>query len=371
MRQLSKRAALYDMESIRSMTCKAIVFTQKDTAELLDVPLPTPERGEVLVRLVRSTISSGTERANLTGVPDNSIGIYANNPDGQVSWPRCGGYSSSGIVVSAGEGVVSLKPGDRVALSWSVHRQYVCLDENLVYPIPDAVSFEDAALTHISTFPMAAIRKCRFEIGESALVMGQGVLGQLAVVLLKAAGAVPVIAADPVAQKRSRALMLGADCAFDPLSADFAANVKSLTDSGRKVQEGRVQACGANVVIEVTGVGAALDTALDAIAPFGRLSLLGCTRNSDFSINYYRKVHGRGITLIGAHTNARPDLESSSGWWSTRDDALAFLRLLEHGRISLEGFVDEVHAPYECAEVYSRLAGDVSFPVVQFDWERL
>lgn len=353
------------------MTGKAIVFTKKDTAELLEVPFSAPGRGEVLVRLVRSTISSGTERANLTGVPDNSVSIYANHPEGQVTWPRCGGYSSSGVVESVGEGVVSVKPGDRVALSWSVHRQYVCIAENLVYPIPAAVSFEHAAMTHISTFPMAAIRKCRLEIGESALVMGQGVLGQLAVMLLKSSGAVPVIASDPVVQKRSRAIELGADYAFDPFAADFAAKVKSVTGYGHKVQEGRVQACGANVVIEVTGVGSALDTALDAIAPFGRLSLLGCTRNSDFSINYYRKVHGRGITLVGAHTNARPDHESSSGWWTTRDDALAFLRLLELGRISLDGFIDEVHAPAECAEVYTRLAKDASFPVVQFDWDRL
>ena len=353
------------------MTNKAIVFTRKDTAELLDVPFVAPGRGEVCVRLVRSTISSGTERANLTGVPDNGIGIYANSPDGQVSWPRCGGYSSAGIVESVGDGVASVKPGDRVALSWSSHRQYVCIDENRVYPVAESISFEHAALTHISTFPMAAIRKCRLEIGESALVMGQGVLGQLAVMLLKSAGAVPVIAADPVVQKRSRAIQLGADCAFDPLSEDFAENVKLLTGFGHKVQEGRVCDSGANVVIEVTGVGCALDTALDAIAPFGRLSLLGCTRNSDFSVNYYRKVHGRGVTLVGAHTNARPDHESSNGWWSTRDDALAFLRLLEYGRISLEGFVDEVHAPHECAEVYSRLANGASFPVVQFDWDQL
>lgn len=348
---------------------KAIFFTKKGTAELLDEPMPEVKAGEVLVRLVRSTISSGTERANIIGVADNATGIYNDCPDDQVTWPRRSGYSSTGIVEQVGEGVESVKIGDRVAMSWSWHQQYISLPERLVYRLPDNVSFEQGALTHISTFPMAAIRKCRLEIGESALVMGQGVLGQLAIILLKASGAVPVIAADPVAQKRELALKLGADYAFDPMAKDFAEQVRAVTNTGHKCHEGRISDCGAKVVIEVTGNGGALNTALDAIAPFGRLALLGCTRDSNFTINYYRKVHARGITLIGAHTNARPDNESSQGWWTTRDDAQAFLKLLSFKRISLDGFIDEVHKPEECGEVYRRLSDGGFFPVVQFDWQ--
>lgn len=351
------------------MNSRGIVFTKPNTAELLDAPIPVPTAGEVLVRLVRSTISSGTERANVTGVPDNATGIYVTSPDDRVTWPRRGGYSSTGIVEATGAGVISVRAGDRVAMSWTTHQRYVCVPEKRVYLLPEAVSFEHGALTHISTFPMAAIRKCRLEVGESALVMGQGVLGQLAVKLLKAAGAVPVIAADPNPDKRTRALELGADYAFDPLAKDFAERVRTVTATGHQVQEGRVADAGAKVVIEVTGNGGALNTALDAIAPFGRLALLGCTRDSNFTINYYRKVHGRGVTLVGAHTNARPDDESSNGWWTTRDDALAFLKLLSFGRISLDGFVAEVHRPEECGEIYARLANGGAFPVVQFNWE--
>ena len=350
------------------MENKAIVFTGPNAAELVAEPVPEPKSGEVLVRLVRSTISSGTERANVTGVPDNATSIYCDCPDDQVTWPRRGGYSSSGVVEAVGEGVTTVKVGDRVAASWTVHRHFVCVPENLVYRLPEAVSFEHGALVHISTFPMAAIRKCRLEIGESSLVMGQGILGQFAVMLLRAAGAAPVIAADPVPEKRERSVSLGADYAFDPMSTDFAGKVKAITDAGRKVQNGHTEDSGAKVVIEVTGNGGALDMALDAIAPFGRLALLGCTRDSNFKINYYRKVHARGITLVGAHTAARPVEESSAGWWTTRDDAMAFLRLLAMGRISLDGFVDEVHSPAECGEVYARLAKGGAFPVVQFDW---
>lgn len=348
---------------------KNIVFTRLNTAEIVEKPLPKVKVGEVLVRLVRSSISSGTERANLTGVPDNGTSIYSNAPDGCVTWPRQGGYSSSGVVEAIGKGVTTVSVGDRVAMSWTVHAEVVSVPEGRVYRLPDNVDFEAAALVHISTFPMAAIRKCRLELGESALVMGQGVLGQLAVVLLKAAGATPIIAADPVAAKRKRALKLGADYAFDPLAPDFAEKVRAVTTTGRAFQEGREAAAGAKVVIEVTGNGPALNQALEAIAPNGRLALLGCTRDSNFSVNYYRKVHARGITLIGAHTNARPDIESAPGWWTTRDDAETMLRLLALKRLSLKGFVNEVHPVEEAPQVYARLAKGGAFPMVQFDWK--
>jgi len=350
------------------MTNANIVFTRLNTAEIVDRPMPVAGAGEVLVRLVRSCISSGTERANVTGVDDNATGIFNTCPDGQVTWPRQGGYSSAGVVEAVGEGVASVKPGDRVAMSWTVHAQYVSVPECQVYPIPDNVTFEQAALAHISTFPMAAIRKCRLEIGESALVMGQGVLGQIAVKLLKAAGAAPIVAADPVAAKRDEALKLGADYAFDPLAPDFAGRVRAVTDLGRKTIWKKAEDWGAKVAIEVTGSGPALDTALDAVAPFARVALLGCTRDSNFTINYYRKVHGRGVTLIGAHTLARPSDESAPGWWTTRDDALTTLRLLALGRLSFDGFVAEVHKVAEAPDVYARLAKGGAFPVVQFDW---
>ena len=350
------------------MTNTNIVFTKKDTAELVDRPMPEPKSDEVRVRLVRSCISSGTERVNLTGVPDNAVGVFTDPDKATVTFPRQGGYSSCGVVDAVGEDVVGLKAGDRVAMSWTVHAQYVCVPAERAYLIPENVSFADAAFAHISTFPMAAIRKCRLEIGEPALVMGQGVLGQIAVMLLKAGGAAPVIAADPDAAKRETALRLGADFAFDPLAPGFAEKVKAVARGGRKALEGNVDDDGAKVIIEVTGNGGALNMALDAAAPFARLALLGCTRDSNFTVNYYRKVHARGVTMVGAHTAARPSCESAAGWWTTRDDARTFLRLLSLGRISLEGFVAETHRPQDCADVYRRLARGGAFPTVQFDW---
>ena len=103
---------------------------------------------------------------------------------------------------------------------------------------------------------------------------------------------------------------------------------------------------------------------------FGRVALLGCTRHSDFTIDYYRKVHGPGIALIGAHTNARPNHESSDGWWTQRDDALALIGLQSAGRIDFEKMIEETYSPVESPAVYTRLCNDKSFPITQFDWSR-
>lgn len=335
---------------------KAIWFTGPGKAEVVQMDQPLPGAGEVLVKLVVSSISPGTERANLVGER-----YVSPNPDKckEVRWPRTAGYSSSGVVEAVGEGVTTVKPGDRVAMSWSKHQEYVCLAESHVYKIEDDnVSFEEAALWHIGTFPIAAIRKCRLELGESAIVMGQGILGQFAVVYLKAAGACPIIAVDPVPEKREMALRIGADYALDPFAPDFAETVKKITGGG------------AAVAIEVTGIGKGLDQVLDCMKQFGRVALLGCTRNSDFTINYYNKVHGPGITLIGAHTYARPKVESHGGWWTEVDDIKAQMALHSHGRVCLSQLVEETFSPDEAPAVYTRLAENKSFPIAQFDWRK-
>lgn len=335
---------------------KRIVFTEKNLAQLLDYEIREPKDNEVQVALAVSTISSGTERANLTG----STTVSWTRPEAEKAvFPRYGGYSSAGVITKVGAGVTDLKAGERVALSWSTHSQVLNIPAGYVHKLDDEISFSDGALMHIATFPLAAIRKCRLELGESAIVMGMGVLGMMAVKLLKVAGAAPIIAVDPVESKRKQALQLGADYALDPFAPEFASLAKELTDGGAKVG------------IEVTGNGAGLNGILDCMARFGRVALLGCTRSSDFTVDYYRKVHGPGITLVGAHTQARPGRNSSSGWWTERDDFEALLKLTRLGRIKLSDMVEQIHSPNEATQVYTRLCTEKIFPLVQFDWSKL
>ena len=336
------------------MKVKQIVFTDVNKAELLEQDLPEIKEDQVLVRTCFSTISAGPERANLIGDANVSATTAP-----KVSFPRYTGYSSAGIVEAVGTQVKGLAAGDRVVVYWGQHKTHNLVVADRVVKIDNpAVSLEDGAMSFIATFPLAAIRKTRLEMGESALVMGLGILGMSAVKLLRAAGAVPVIAADPNPDRRALALRYGADYALDPMEPDFAERVKSITGGG------------VAVAIEVTGVGAGFNGALDCMAKFGRVALLGCTRNSDFTVDYYRKIHAPGITVIGAHTIARPEVESHPGWFTHRDDIKAVLDLIGGGRLTLSDMVEEIHTPEECPAVYDRLVNDRKFPVaVQFDWQ--
>ncbi len=339
------------------MDIKKILFPEANRAALVDAN-PEPKGDDyVIVKTAISTISAGTERANITG--DANV---AGRKAPSVKFPRGAGYSSAGTVVEVGPAVTRVKPGDRVAVVWGSHSSYnVVSEKNVVKIEDDNITFAQAALLLISTFSMAAIRKCRFEVGEAAMVMGLGILGQFAIRILHAAGAAPLIAVDPVAKRRGEALNGGADYALDPFEEGFADKVKALT--GGK---------GVPVCIEVTGQGAGFDQALDCMAQFGRIALLGCTRNKDFSIDYYRKIHCPGITVIGAHTQARPKVESAPGWFTEVDDMEALMRLMACGRLKLDNMESEMHSPEECPEVYQRLIHDREFPpIVQFDWSRL
>lgn len=340
------------------MTRNEIIFTAPGRAEYLKGELPdTLKDRDVLVRTLVSTVSPGTERANITGDPN----VRGNLAEGvPVPFPRRCGHSTAAVVEKTGPAVTSVRPGDTVIAFRGTHASLSIRPESCVLPFDQTIiAPEDAAVLYISIFPLAAVRKTRVELGESALVMGCGLLGQLAVRQLRAAGAFPIVAADLLPDRRAEALAGGADFAFDPAEPDFAAKVKEATDGG------------ASVCIEVTGRGEGLDLGLNCMRRFGRVALLGCTRDKNFTIDYYRKVHFPGITLIGAHSYARPQQESYPGHFTAQDDILAMLRLIKGGRLSLSTLSREVAGPENCAAVYERLVRGKDFPsLMQFDWRR-
>lgn len=338
------------------MKTKQIIFTKPYAAELLEVECQLPEENEVTVKIEYSAISAGTEKANFIGMR-NGINV---TEDEEAVFPRTVGYSAAGIVTDIGSGVEDIKIGDRVVVFWGKHVKNITISKNNVIKIPDEVTFAEASLALISTFPLAAVRKSKIEIGESAMVMGLGILGIFAVQELKIAGAYPIIAVDPMRERREFALKMGADHALGPTEEGFAEKVNKLTDGG------------VNVCIEVTGLGVGLVQALDCMRKMGRVALLGCTRSSKFEIDYYGKVHGPGITLIGAHTMARPKTESSADLWTDRDDLKAVLNLIKGKRLNFKDMISSVYSPSEAGEVYTRLANDKNFPIgVLFDWERV
>ncbi len=340
------------------MDNRQIVFTKINTAELLKTEIRKPKAGEVLVKTEISTISAGTEKANIMGNPNISVFSEGNEP---VEFPRYAGYSSSGTVIEVGEGVKDLCVGDRVVMSWSNHELYNTIPESNAVKIEyECMSMQAAALCHIGVFSLAAVRKCALEVGESMLVMGLGVLGLLGVSFAKSAGAVPLIVADPVKARRERALECGADYALDPFDKDFVKKVKELSGGG------------VHTAIEVTGSGTAFNQCLDCMRPLGRIALLGCIRDKNFTVDYYRKIHGPGITVVGAHTSARPKNESYPHYFTQQDDIQTIIKLSSFGRINIEKMVDALYSPLECKEIYTELIKNGDFPpVVQFDWSKI
>ena len=338
------------------MKTKQIIFTKPYVAELLDAECLPPKEYEVSVSLEYSAISSGTEKANFIGMR-NGINV---SEDEEAVFPRTVGYSAAGIVSEIGSGVTDIRAGDRVVVYWGKHKKNITVSRNNIIKIPDEVSTKEASMALISTFPLAAIRKAKLEIGESAMVMGLGILGVFAVQELKAAGAYPIVAVDPIKDRREFAIKLGADFALDPTQRGFADEVKRITGGG------------VNVCIEVTGLGVGLIQALDCMKRFGRVALLGCTRSSKFEIDYYGKVHGPGISLIGAHTMARPKTESSAGLWTDKDDLQTVLNLIKGKRLNFKDMICEIHSPTEAEQIYARLANDKNFPIgVLFDWRNI
>lgn len=330
------------------MKNKQIFFTDIKKAELLENTLPEIKDNEVLSRMEYTVVSGGTERACLLASDNTS-----------KKFPMSLGYCGVGHVVKAGSAVTKVKEGDRVLVYHGCHSQYnIRPDYEITKVENDKVSSLEAAFVIIAAMGLGGVRKLELEIGESAMVMGQGLLGIFATQFLRLSGANPLIAADLNPGRRELALSLGADYAFDPSDKDF-------TDKVMEVTRGKgVRAC-----VEVTGVSKAMNQALDCASWMGRISLLGCTRVSDSQVDYYQKVHRPGIKLIGAHNYVRPKQESYPHHWTHHDDCNAILDMIATGRIKVEPIVSRVVSPTEAPEIFRQLAEDKLFPMgTVFDW---
>lgn len=330
------------------MKAKGIVFTAPEKAQLLDKEL-APVTGDLAkIKMEYTVVSGGTERACLTDMYNTSR-----------KFPMQLGYCGVGRVVEIGPEVRKIQVGDRVLVYHGKHMNFnVCPEEKLTKVMDDTISSVEASFVVIATMGLGGVRKLEIEIGESAMVMGLGLLGMFAVQFCRLSGAYPVIAADLNPARRALALELGADYAFDPSAPDFVEQVMAVT-GGR----------GVRATVEVTGVSAAMKQALECAAWMGRVSLLGCTRVSDCPVDYYQQVHRPGVKLIGAHNFVRPKVESYPHHWTHHDDCRAILELISAGRLQVKPMISRVVNPEEAPEIYTQLCEDPMFPMgTVFDW---
>lgn len=336
------------------MTGSYVVFESIGKAVLKTFEVEQPLADEVLLESDYSVISAGTEGANLIQRP--------NTVSAEYGFPNYPGYSASGRVIAAGKDVTNLKVGERVIIAWGGHRSHTIKKAQTVLKIEDdSIDLLDAAFAHIASFSLLGVRKLKIELGESAMIAGMGILGAFAVQIASLSGAIPVVVSDFDPVRRDLAIKLGASAAFSPDEENFVEKVKTATGGN-----------GPNAVVEVTGSAKAMQQALEYIAWEGRISLLGCTRVSDVPIDFYKYVHRRGISLIGAHTFTRAKQESTPGRWTEHDDYRTFLKLVAAGKLQIRPLISEIVSPEAAHAVYARLAETKNPPPgIVFDWNKI
>jgi 2-desacetyl-2-hydroxyethyl bacteriochlorophyllide A dehydrogenase len=308
-----------------------IVFSGRGVAQVEECPMPTPGADQLLIRTCTSLISPGTERAFFLGMP--------NTPQQYPNYP---GYSNIGEVIIAGDGVTGWTPGMTVA-SAAGHAAYVLARAGACVPVPRDLPDEEAAFFNLSAIAMQGVRKARIELGEPMAVVGAGLIGLLAMQLAKLNGALPAITVDTDERRLGFAQAVHAD-------ATVKADEHLSTTIARLCEDE-----GAAVVIEATGHPEAILTAFALARPGGRVVLLGSTRGETEQVNFYRDVHKKGLTIIGAHNMARPKVESHPGWWIAEDDQRVALKLLASGRLKVQPLITHRFAWRQAPQAYERL----------------
>lgn len=319
--------------------------------EHFEVPVPGP--GEVLVATEYSVISPGTELSFLQG-KNNTVN----------AWPQHPGYSGSGRITAIGANVRDLAIGDRVVMDHCGHTSHALCQvagwrgQGITRIDDPAVPSAHAAFLPIASMALQGLRKTRPELGESALVAGLGLLGLFAVRLAHLDGAFPLLALDFNPRRLAIARGYGAEAALSPDDPSLASHIAEVTRNR-----------GLDLIIEVTGAPSALPRLLPLLATEGRIALVGCSREPTDGIDFYRDVHKKGVTIIGAHNYIRPERDSHPGLWTTRDDFRTLLGLLARKRLDVGPLISATVPPEQAPEMYQRLLDrDEGLLGVVFDW---
>ena len=287
---------------------KALTLTEYNHISYGDVPDPQVEDDEVLVR-VRACGICGSDVHGMDG------------STGRRRPPVIMGHEAAGVVAATGKHVDGWCEGDRVTFDSTIscgvcwfcrhgainlcdnrrvlgvscedYRQagafaeYVALPARILYRLPDAVSFEQAAMVEPISVAVHAANLTPVSLGDTAVVVGAGIVGLLVVQALRVAGCGQIIAVDLEPAKLKLSESLGADAGLKADECDVPAEVRRLT-------EGR----GADVAVEVVGLAATLKTAIASLRKGGALTLVG---NLQPSVEIpLQAVVTRQLTLAGS-----------------------------------------------------------------------
>jgi 2-desacetyl-2-hydroxyethyl bacteriochlorophyllide A dehydrogenase len=331
-----------------------IYFAAPHRVEIREEPVCEPGPGEVRVRTHKTLISTGTEGIVLTQNFESGT-----HWDRWVQYPFSPGYSLVGEVESVGTGVDNVRVGERVAAR-APHRQYVLVNAERLYHIPEGVSEEDATWFGLANIAQNGVRRARHVLGDAVVVIGLGILGQLVVQYVRLMGARAVIAVDTARRRLEMAQAHGATATLALGAEEACREVLRLTEGA-----------GAEVVYDVTGNAAVFPHALGMARRFGKLLLLGDT-GMPSGQHLTSDVIVRGVQVIGAHDSQPPPASTDYSYWSHQKMAELFFLYLLRGEIRVSDLITHRYPPTKAPEAYQMLCKERAQAMgVLFDWTAL
>lgn len=343
-----------------------------------DVPIPALQDAWVLVRNTASVISAGTEKTKIDMGKKNLIQKALARPDlvkqvikklkteglsktlqtvnTRLDAPSPLGYSSAGEVVAVGGLVKGIQVGDRVACGgagYANHAEFVSVPKNLVVKIPEGVSDEEAAFTTLGSIALQGVRLAEPRLGERFLVLGLGLLGQIAVQLLRANGC-EVFGTDLNPEMVKLAEEFGAVGIYP--GSDLVASCLALTE-GHGV-DGVIITAGtsSNQPIEVAG---------EACRKKGRVIVTGAVRMDIPREPYFKKEINVMISCSYGPGRYDPNYEEGGldyplGYvrFTEQRNMQTFLQLVAQHKIDLKRLITHRFKMDEAAEAYGLLEGE-------------
>ena len=275
--------------------------------EFRDVPMPQPKTGEIVVRTRASSMNRGELLA--------SIGWHG------LEKPKPAGRDLAGEVHAVGAGVTGFRVGERVmARAHGAFSEYVPVSEHLVVPVPDHLSWEQAAAVPIAfvTAHVSLYTYGRVKAGEWVLIAGAASgVGVASMQAAQYAGA-KVIGTSGSLEKLEKLKLLGLDVGIRVRGGDFSAQVREATGGQ-----------GANLALNLTG-GSMFPGCLKSLANQGRLVIVGYVDGVMTSEIDLETVHGKRIEISGVSNAYLTPAERAEG---TRSFVRDLMPAFREGRI--------------------------------------
>jgi len=348
-----------------------------------EVPVPAIQAGRVMVRTVASLISAGTERAAVELVSKGLIHEARQRPDlvkavvskvksegllntigavrDKMAASQALGYSAAGIVTGVARDVEEFKLGDRVAcagVGFASHAEVISVPKNLCVTLPANVPFEAGAFGTLGAIALQGVRLAAPTLGESIVVIGLGLVGQLTVQLLKANGC-RVFGLDLDHSRVALARNLGADDAA--VSDDDAAKAIERWTRGRGAD--------AVLVTAATESSQPVELAAKISRMKGRVVVVGATGLDIPRQPFYLRELSLTISMSYGPGRYDPDYEEHGHdypfpyvRWTEQRNIESFLDLVGQKRIDVDKLISH-RFPIEDAEgAYQLISGAANEP---------